>query len=386
MGDLIHWPPTWSWLLLLPALLVGYTVHELAHALLAFLLGDTSQVEKKRLSLNPLRHVSWMGVAAFMLFRFGWAKPVWMDSSRFRIQNRAFGAFLVSIAGPTANLLVALLALTGMLFTVTIVWMLTGSLPLDVWQFLMISEPSLDAQGVAVALSSYMVMVNLVLALFNLLPFPPLDGFYAVINLVAAARMFFQSRPAVERSPWSAAPTESAKHAVSAPVGEEQPFDDLAGRSPAQIHFGIGLEYHQAGQLDEAIARYRQATAHDEQFSLAYYNLGLAYWAKGRLPLAESAFRAALQSGGDRSAQVQAELRLRELAAIDHDHGEAAGPAPPPLLPGETAQVRVGGSPSLDPGVERRLWLSVLVGGVGMILLAALAWSFVTMVTLMAMV
>lgn len=386
MSDLIHWPPTSSWLLLVPALLVGYTVHELAHALLAFLLGDTSQVEKKRLSLNPLRHVSWMGMAAFMIFRFGWAKPVWIDSSRFRIKNQAFGAFLVSIAGSSANLLVGLLALTGMMLTVTIVWMLTGSLPMDVWEFLMISEPGLDAQGVAVALSSYVVMVNLVLALFNLLPLPPLDGFYAVINLVAAARKAFQGRPAVERAPWSAAPLGPSEQAVSPPSGGEQPLDGLDGRSPAQIHFDIGLEYQQAGQLDEAIARYRQATAHNEQFSLAYYNLGLAYWAKGRLPLAESAFRAALQSGGDRGVRSQAELRLRELTITDHDRDEALVSLPPPLLPGETAQVRVGGSPSLDPMVERRLWLSVLVGGVGMILLAVTAWSLVTMVTLMAMV
>ena len=65
MEDLIHWPPSLSTLLLLPALFVGFTVHELAHALVAYLLGDTSQVEKKRLSFNPLRHVSWLGLVVF---------------------------------------------------------------------------------------------------------------------------------------------------------------------------------------------------------------------------------------------------------------------------------------------------------------------------------
>jgi hypothetical protein len=86
------------------------------------------------------------------------------------------------------------------------------------------------------------------------------------------------------------------------------------------------------------------------------------------------------------AVRAQAELRLRELTIADHDRDEVLRSLPSPLLPGETAQIRVGGSPSLDPMVERRLWLSVLFGGVGMILLAVTAWSFVTMVTLMAMV
>ena len=76
IGDWIHWPPTWATLLLLPALFVAFTVHELSHALVAYLLGDTSQVERQRLSLNPLRHVSWVGLVVFLLFGFGWAKPV----------------------------------------------------------------------------------------------------------------------------------------------------------------------------------------------------------------------------------------------------------------------------------------------------------------------
>ena len=110
-------PPSWTTLLYLPALFVGFTVHELAHALVAYLLGDTSQVERKRLSFNPLRHVSWLGMVVFLLFGFGWAKPVWVDPNRFRIENRDFGLFLVSIAGACANLLLAFLAFLGIMST-----------------------------------------------------------------------------------------------------------------------------------------------------------------------------------------------------------------------------------------------------------------------------
>jgi Zn-dependent protease len=381
MGDLISWPPSWSTVLLLPALFVGFTVHELAHALVAYFLGDTSQVERKRLSFNPLRHVSWVGMVVFLLFRFGWAKPVWVDASRFRIKNRAFGMFLVSVAGAAANLLAGLLALVGMTATIMVVWMLTGSSPLDVMEFLVLPEPGPNAQGVAVALSYYMMMVNLLLAFFNLLPFPPLDGFQAVISLVGAIRAAFRPDLAGRPSSPSARPT-----AVGEGAGSEVDVEEVNGRSPARIHFDIGLEYQKAGQLDEAITRYRQATAHDEQFALAYYNLGLAYWAKGRIPLAMSAFRAALRSGSPAPVKLQSDLRLRELTLAKQDPAVELGQVPPPLEPAGAATAETGEPRPLDPAVERRVWLSLLVGGVGMILLAISAWIYVTMVAMMAMV
>lgn len=381
MGDLINWPPSWSTVLLLPALFAGFTVHELAHAFVAFSLGDTSQVERKRLSFNPLRHVSWVGMVVFLLFRFGWAKPVWVDARRFRIKNRAFGMFLVSIAGATANLLTGLLALLGMTVTVMVVWMVTGSSPVEVMQFLMVSEPGPDAQGVAVALSYYMMMVNLLLAFFNLLPLPPLDGFQAAISLVGAIRTAVRRDPAGEPPAQLVGSTEAVGDAVG-----ETGAGELADRSPAQIHFDIGLEYQRAGQLDEAIARYRQATAHDEHFALAYYNLGLAYWAKGRISLAVSAFRAALQSGGPASIQAQADLRLRELAQAEQDAGAEPGSAPPPLEPPRAAEAALEALRPLDPAMERRVWLSLLAGGTGMVLLAISAWFYTTAVVLMSLV
>lgn len=381
MGDLINWPPSWSTLLLLPALFAGFTVHELAHAFVAFSLGDTSQVERKRLSFNPLRHVSWVGLVVFLLFRFGWAKPVWVDARRFRIKNRAFGMFLVSIAGATANLLIGLLALLGMTVTVMVVWMVTGSSPVEVMQFLMVSEPGPDAQGVAVALSYYMMMVNLLLAFFNLLPLPPLDGFQAAISLVGAIRTAVRRDPAGE----PAAQLVGSTGAVGDAVGETG-AGELADRSPARIHFDIGLEYQRAGQLDEAIARYRQATAHDAHFALAYYNLGLAYWAKGRISLAVSAFRAALQSGGPASIQAQADLRLRELAHAEQDAVAKPGSVPPPLEPPKAAEAAPEALRPLDPAMERRVWLSLLAGGTGMVLLAISAWFYTTAVVLMSLV
>ncbi len=373
----MFWPPTWSMLLMLPALLVGFTVHELGHALVAYLMGDTSQVERRRLTFNPLRHVSWVGLVVFLLFGFGWAKPVRVDPSRFHIRNRAFGFFLVSVAGALANLLIAMVVFAGMVLTITIVWTSVGASPLEAWEFLTLQEPTLDAQGFAVALSGYMVKVNLLLAFFNLLPFPPLDGFQAAMSLVAMLRKGLGRAPA---SMQGLAPGWGPGQPTGRPVdANSQDGSETAAKSPAQIHFEIGLQYHKSGQLDEAIARYRQATAHDERFGLAYYNLGLAYWGTGRIPLAHSAFRAA-RSGGDLAVQVQASQRLRDLTVAEQN-GLEPGAAPVPLEP-EAMEMLAGDRPvPLDPAVKRRMWLSLAVGGVAVLLLAAVAWFYVTSVT-----
>lgn len=368
MSDLVRWPPGWSTLLLLPALFAGFTVHELAHGLVAFLLGDTSQVERKRLSLNPLRHVSWVGLIVFLLFGFGWAKPVWIDHRRFRLRNRAFGVFLVSVAGASANLLVALFVFLAIVLTAGIVTLSTGAAPMEVLQYLLVSDPGPDAQGVAVALSYYVMWVNLLLAFFNLLPLPPLDGFQAAVSLVAAIRTAVRGDPQADSLPAQSPGAESGE----------------AVRSPAQIHFDIGLEYHKAGQWDEAIARYRQATEHDDGFALAYYNLGLALWGKERRSLAVSAFRAAARTPGDPRVRAQAELRLHELATIEGGEDLALRPPPPPLEPQTLIGVPEPEGPKLDQAVVRRIWLSMGIGAVGMLMLALAAWVFVTLTALTA--
>ncbi len=365
MDTLLHWPPSWSTLLLLPALFVGFTVHELAHAVVAYLLGDTSQVERKRLTFNPFRHVSWIGLVVFMLFGFGWAKPVMVDSTRLRTRNRPFGLFLVSISGASANLLAGLAAFAGIIVTMTVVWTLTGTSPTEVWSSLAVVEPSLDDQGLAVALSVDMMMVNLILAFFNLLPIPPLDGFQAVISLIAAIRV------AMRRT----AGSEPARPPTAPAEGEEAPV-----RSPAQIHFDIGLDYQKAGQLDEAIARYRQATDLAHEFTLAYYNLGLVYWAKGRTALASSAFKAAVQSPGDPAIRVQADQRLRELAQLKPEAEVDPAAVPPPLEPGAGPGLGAAEPSPLDPAAVRRVWLSLGAGAVGFVFLAITAWLYVTLV------
>jgi tetratricopeptide (TPR) repeat protein len=281
--------------------------------------------------------------------------------------------FLVSIAGASANLLMVLLSLLGIGATGALIWVLKGSNPQDVLQFLIVPEPGLNLQGLAVALSVYVLNVNLILAIFNLLPFPPLDGFQALMSLYSVGRQALTGKPARQsamRSPLTAATGEAT------------------ARSPAEIHFDIGLEYQKNGQLDEAIARYRQALANDEHFALAYYNLGLAHWAKGQLPLAAGAFRSTLQSSRDVAVRIQADLRLREVAQDEQDPEGKIGPVPSPLERGTPVELplkEAAGSPApLDPAVARRVWLRLAIGGVVMAVLAVAAWLFVTVVAFLS--
>jgi Zn-dependent protease len=134
-----------------PAILFGLTIHELAHGLVAWRLGDPTAKAMGRLTLNPLRHLDPIGTVALFLFRFGWAKPVPIDPSYFRHPTRDMA--LSALAGPAANLLTA--AVTGLLLRG---FHLAG------------------VAGFPVVLLQYFVLFNLILCFFNLIPIPPLDG------------------------------------------------------------------------------------------------------------------------------------------------------------------------------------------------------------------
>jgi tetratricopeptide (TPR) repeat protein len=237
-------------------------------------------------------------------------------------------------------------------------------------------NPQADLQGLVAALTSYMVTANLLLGLFNLLPFPPLDGFQALVSLYALVRGTFG--PSTEHP---ASPQQ-----VGMPAGGRLEDDGVESgdrsASPAEIHLQIALQYHKDGQIDEAIARYRQALAHDPNMALAYYNEGLAYWSKGRFSLASSAFRAALRTGTAPLVRAEADQRLRELGQAEHDPAAEAAFVPPLLEPGSLTQPFGDGVPAPDPTTARREWLRLAVGGLVSLSLAALTWVAITAATL----
>lgn len=132
--------------------------HEWAHAWVASLLGDTSIKYRGRLSLNPMSHVDYMGALCLLLFGFGWAKPVPVDSRNFK--NPKVGMAITALAGPVANIVAGIAG--GFIF-----YALTYLAP----QFFDTTS------GFYVLLFlQYYIIINCSLAVFNLIPIPPLDG------------------------------------------------------------------------------------------------------------------------------------------------------------------------------------------------------------------
>lgn len=149
--------------LMLLSLVVAITVHECSHAWAAHKLGDDTAAHAGRITLNPLAHLDPMGSLMMLIttitgFGIGWGKPVPVATYRLRYGPR-LGNGLVSLAGPGANLITA--ALFAMVGRLAGLW--SG-----------VPAVLLDARD-------YIVLINLVIAFFNLLPIPPLDGFSVLI-------------------------------------------------------------------------------------------------------------------------------------------------------------------------------------------------------------
>ena len=150
-------------IIFLTVLLFSVVIHEVSHGLMAYHLGDSTAKEKGRLTLNPLVHIDLIGsilVPGFLILShfpiiFGWAKPVPVDPSRLRDQK--YGEAKVALAGPAANLGIALFFGLLMRFVLRY-WV--GSVFVDN----------------LMAVFGIIVWINLLLAIFNLVPIPPLDG------------------------------------------------------------------------------------------------------------------------------------------------------------------------------------------------------------------
>lgn len=172
--------------LILP-LILAIVFHEVAHGYVAKLLGDDTADEARRLTLNPLRHVDLFGTIILPgLLKlsgapvFGWAKPVPVNKWRLRDPRR--GMMVVAAAGPASNLVLALVAAIG-LGVLARFFPGTSEMPLP-WLFL------------AANLMNFL-LINIFLALFNLLPLPPFDGSHIVEGLLprGLARGYARLRP-----------------------------------------------------------------------------------------------------------------------------------------------------------------------------------------------
>lgn len=146
----------------IPALLIALTIHEYAHARVAVYLGDMTPKLDGRLTLNPIVHLDPIGLIMLWIVQFGWAKPVEVNPRNF--DNWRQGMMYVALAGPGANLAVAFIALLVLFICLSL-----GLTKLWVIQTLQL-------------ICNY----NLIFAVFNLLPIPPLDGSKVLANYLPA--------------------------------------------------------------------------------------------------------------------------------------------------------------------------------------------------------
>ncbi|NMB27544.1 MAG: site-2 protease family protein [Tissierellia bacterium] len=160
----------YDFLLRLPGLLTAIVIHEFSHGYTAYLLGDNTAKESGRLSLNPLKHIDIIGFLFLLIFKFGWAKPVPINSANFK--NRKRDIVLVSLAGPFSNFIMAIILGFIISSGIVINYVLLNNI-------LMI-----------------MLLYNLILGVFNLLPFPPLDGSKVLASLlpVKYEYMFYKNQ------------------------------------------------------------------------------------------------------------------------------------------------------------------------------------------------
>lgn len=144
-------------------LIIAFSVHEFAHALVAYKFGDSTAKNQGRLTLNPLKHLDPFGTILIFIAGFGWARPV--PVNRFFFKNPRLAGILVSVAGPLSNLLLAALAYLA-------------------WYSMLAFGIAENMQLGLMDFFNIFIQLNMVLFVFNLLPFPPLDGYRIIEDVV----------------------------------------------------------------------------------------------------------------------------------------------------------------------------------------------------------
>lgn len=171
----------------IPCVLLSLSFHEFAHAWVAYKLGDPTARNLGRLTLNPLKHIDPIGALCMLFFRFGWAKPVPINMRRFK--NPRVGMAISAAAGPISNLI---LALVSAVVYVPLHIHIVGRTTNTVYLYGMIqgAPTSINLQLALLTMVGTLHILNVSLALFNLIPINPLDG-SRIVHLFLPPKVYF---------------------------------------------------------------------------------------------------------------------------------------------------------------------------------------------------
>jgi Zn-dependent protease len=146
----------------LPGIILGLTVHEYCHALVAHMCGDSTSKDQGRVTLNPLKHIDPLGFIMLIFVGFGWAKPVQFNEENLR--NPKLDVIKIALAGPLSNAVIAMI--------LSVVFSLLSS-------HMATSTPVMQ---IASEVFIYAIYINWGLFIFNLIPLPPLDGSHLLLH------------------------------------------------------------------------------------------------------------------------------------------------------------------------------------------------------------
>ncbi len=157
-----------TWALSIPGILIAISFHEMAHGYAADAMGDPTPKMSGRLTLNPLKHIDPIGLLAMIVLRFGWAKPVPINPNNFK--DRKKGMIVVALSGCLTNLILGLIGQAAYIAVI----------PLN--------------NDILLTILQYIYYYNVLFAIFNLIPIPPLDGSRILAEfLPPSARMKYES-------------------------------------------------------------------------------------------------------------------------------------------------------------------------------------------------
>ena len=161
-----------SFVLSLPIFMLAFSIHEYAHGLVASKLGDPTAKSLGRLTLNPIKHIDMFGFIAMLVFGFGWAKPVPINTRYFKKPKRDMA--ITALAGPLANLVMALASV------------LIGNIGLLIYGY-----TEIEILHYIAIFFSFVASINISLAVFNLIPIPPLDG-SRLLGVILPDRIYYR--------------------------------------------------------------------------------------------------------------------------------------------------------------------------------------------------